>query len=46
MPAFGSVLAALLLGESFRPFHAAGLGLVLAGVALAGTLHPRSRDGG
>ncbi len=37
MPAFGSVLAALLLGESIRAFHAAGIGLILAGVTLAGT---------
>lgn len=36
MPAFGSVLAAVLLGESFRPFHAAGIGLILSGVTLAG----------
>lgn len=36
MPAFGSLLAVLLLGESFRAFHAAGLALILAGVFLAG----------
>jgi drug/metabolite transporter (DMT)-like permease len=36
MPAFGSVLAAALLGESFRAFHAAGIALILAGVTLAG----------
>jgi drug/metabolite transporter (DMT)-like permease len=35
LPAFGAVLAALLLGESFRLFHLAGIGLILAGVALA-----------
>lgn len=40
MPAFGSILAALLLGESFRAFHAAGIALILAGVTLAGALRP------
>lgn len=34
-PAFGTVLAVLLLGEVPRPFHAVGFALVLAGVALA-----------
>ncbi len=42
MPAFGSVLAAALLGESFRPFHAAGIALILAGVTLAGAVRPRA----
>ncbi len=41
MPAFGSVLAALLLGESFRAFHAAGIALILAGVTLAGAVRTR-----
>ncbi|HSN92854.1 MAG TPA: DMT family transporter [Anaeromyxobacteraceae bacterium] len=36
LPAFGSLLAILLLGESFRLFHAAGIALVLLGVTLAG----------
>jgi drug/metabolite transporter (DMT)-like permease len=36
MPAFGSLLAVLLLGESFRPYHLLGIGLILAGVTLAG----------
>jgi drug/metabolite transporter (DMT)-like permease len=36
MPAFGSILAVVALGESFRVFHAVGLALVLAGVFLAG----------
>ncbi|HEX9049885.1 MAG TPA: DMT family transporter [Anaeromyxobacter sp.] len=40
MPAFGAVLAALLLGESFRAFHAAGIALILAGVTLAGAVRP------
>jgi drug/metabolite transporter (DMT)-like permease len=40
MPAFGSILAALALGESFRAFHPAGIALILAGVTLAGALRP------
>jgi drug/metabolite transporter (DMT)-like permease len=36
MPAFGSLLAVLLLGESFRLYHLLGIGLILAGVTLAG----------
>jgi drug/metabolite transporter (DMT)-like permease len=36
LPAFGSLLAILLLGEAFRAFHAAGIGLILLGVTLAG----------
>jgi drug/metabolite transporter (DMT)-like permease len=36
MPAFGSLLAIGALGEQFRPFHAAGIALILAGVWLAG----------
>jgi drug/metabolite transporter (DMT)-like permease len=35
LPAFGTVLAILLLGESFAPFHAAGIGTIVAGVLLA-----------
>lgn len=49
LPAFGSILAALLLGEAFRGFHAAGIGLILAGVALAGggrPAPPRAPPGG
>lgn len=45
MPAFGSLLAVALLGESFRPFHAAGIALILAGVYLAGVAGPRARPG-
>jgi len=37
MPAFGTVLAVLVLGESFHPFQAAGIALILAGVSLAGS---------
>jgi drug/metabolite transporter (DMT)-like permease len=36
MPAFGSLLAIAFLGESFRPFHLAGIGLILGGVWAAG----------
>jgi drug/metabolite transporter (DMT)-like permease len=35
MPAFGTILAVLLLGEPFLPFQAAGIGLIVAGVTLA-----------
>jgi drug/metabolite transporter (DMT)-like permease len=35
IPVYGVVLAALVLGESFHPYHAAGLLLVVAGVVLA-----------
>ena len=35
MPMFGSLLAMLFLGESFHFFHACGIALILAGVALA-----------
>ena len=34
MPAFGTILAVLLLGEPFRLFQAAGIGLIVAGVTL------------
>lgn len=36
MPLFSAALAVPLLGEAVRPFHALGLVLILAGVALAG----------
>ncbi|MGQ7791817.1 DMT family transporter [Faunimonas sp. B44] len=35
MPAYGVLMSVLFLGESFRPFHLAGLLLVLPGVVLA-----------
>ncbi len=35
LPAFGTVLAVLLLGEPFHPFQAAGIGLIVGGVTLA-----------
>jgi drug/metabolite transporter (DMT)-like permease len=34
MPAFGSLLAWLFLGERFQAFHLAGIALILAGVSL------------
>jgi drug/metabolite transporter (DMT)-like permease len=40
MPAFGSLLAVALLGERFRPFHAAGIALILLGVWFAGVALP------
>ncbi|MCU0983711.1 MAG: DMT family transporter [Acetobacteraceae bacterium] len=36
MPPFSAALAVPLLGEAVRPFHAVGLLLIVAGVALAG----------
>lgn len=35
LPAFGTVLAILFLGEDFAGFHAAGIATILAGVLLA-----------
>jgi drug/metabolite transporter (DMT)-like permease len=35
LPAFGTVLAILFLGEAFAGFHAAGIVVILAGVVLA-----------
>jgi drug/metabolite transporter (DMT)-like permease len=35
MPVFGAVLATAFLGESFRPFHAVGVGLIAVGIGLA-----------
>jgi drug/metabolite transporter (DMT)-like permease len=35
LPAFGTVLAILFLGEAFAGFHAAGIATILAGVVLA-----------
>ena len=40
LPAFATVLAALLLGEAFRAFHAAGIALVLLGVRVASAPAP------
>ena len=35
LPAFGTLLAILFLGETFAGFHAAGIAIILAGVLLA-----------
>ncbi len=35
MPVTGSVLAVVFLGESFRPFHAAGVVLIAIGITMA-----------
>jgi drug/metabolite transporter (DMT)-like permease len=35
LPAFGTLLAIVFLGESFRLFHAAGIATILAGVLVA-----------
>ena len=35
LPAFGTILAIVFLGEAFRGFHAAGIATILAGVLLA-----------
>ncbi|HEX9396357.1 MAG TPA: DMT family transporter [Burkholderiales bacterium] len=40
LPAFGTLLAILFLGESFQAFHAAGIATILAGVIVA-TRAPR-----
>jgi drug/metabolite transporter (DMT)-like permease len=37
MPAFGSLLAWLFLGERLRPFHIVGIALILTGIALTTT---------
>jgi drug/metabolite transporter (DMT)-like permease len=35
LPIFGTLLAIAFLGESFAPFHAAGMATILAGIVLA-----------
>jgi drug/metabolite transporter (DMT)-like permease len=35
LPAFGTLLAITFLGESFQPFHAAGIATILVGVVVA-----------
>lgn len=40
VPIFAAILAVLLLGETFAPYHAVALALVLAGIALAETGRP------
>jgi drug/metabolite transporter (DMT)-like permease len=46
LPAFATVLAALLLGEAFRAWHAAGIALVLLGVRVATGPAPGRAAGG
>ena len=35
VPVYGAILSTLILGESIRPFHIIGLGLILSGVWMA-----------
>lgn len=44
LPAFGTVLAILFLGETFQAFHAAGIVTILAGVIMA-TRYAQQRPG-
>jgi drug/metabolite transporter (DMT)-like permease len=44
LPAFATVLAALLLGEAFHAYHAAGIALVLLGVRIAGGRMAAARE--
>jgi drug/metabolite transporter (DMT)-like permease len=43
LPAFGTILAILFLGEAFAGFHAAGIATILAGVFLATRASPATR---
>ena len=40
LPAFGTVLAMVFLGEAFHAFHAAGIAIILVGVVLAARAAP------
>jgi drug/metabolite transporter (DMT)-like permease len=40
-PVFAAILAVVFLGESFRLYHALGLGLIFSGIALASLKRPR-----
>jgi drug/metabolite transporter (DMT)-like permease len=40
LPAFGTVLAMVALGEAFHAFHAAGIAIILVGVVLAARAVP------
>jgi drug/metabolite transporter (DMT)-like permease len=42
LPAFGTVLAILFLGESFAAFHALGIATIFAGVVIATRRAPGS----
>ena len=41
VPVFGAVFSALLIGEAFHLYHAAGFAMVLAGLWIANRTHPR-----
>ena len=43
VPIFGAVLAVLILGEKFQAYHAAGLILVLGGIAFAQKKSPKEK---
>jgi len=43
LPAFGTILAMIFLGEELRPFHVAGIVTIFCGVALATRPAPRLR---
>ncbi len=45
LPAFGTILAILLLGETFQLFHAAGIATILIGVVVATRAVPPQPDG-
>jgi drug/metabolite transporter (DMT)-like permease len=44
LPAFGTVLAIIFLGESFHPFHAAGIATILLGVVIATRAGPAFKE--
>jgi drug/metabolite transporter (DMT)-like permease len=44
LPAFGTLLAILLLGETFQAFHATGIAIILVGVLLATLAAPRRKS--
>lgn len=44
MPVFGSVLGMAFLGERFEHYHAVGMALIFAGVAIASRRGRRARD--
>lgn len=43
LPAFGSVLAMIFLGEAFQAYHAAGIATIVAGIILASRAAPGAR---
>ncbi len=40
IPVYGALLSSLLLGEALQPYHAAGFGLIVAGIWLASNAAP------